>query len=59
MIKDRVFRNYIIGTLIKFLKRHEGEKVVMSDLMPTLFTRLSEVYNKRYHIKFFLTSIIL
>ena len=42
MIKDRVFRNYIIGTLIKFLKRHEGEKVVMSDLMPTLFTRLSK-----------------
>ena len=41
MIKDRVFRNYIIGTLIKFLKRHEGERVVMSELMPTLFTRLS------------------
>ena len=36
MIKD-----YIIGTLIKALKRHEGERVVMSDLMPTLFTRLS------------------
>ena len=42
MIKDRVFRNYIIGTLIKFLKRHEGEKVVMSELMPTLFIRLSK-----------------
>ena len=35
-------RNYIKGTLIKALKKREGEKVVMSDLMPTLFTRLSK-----------------
>ena len=38
----RTIRNYIRETLIKFLKKHEGEKVVMSDLMPTLFTRLSK-----------------
>lgn len=37
MIKD-----YIKGILIKALKKHEGEKVIMSDLMPTLFTRLSK-----------------
>ena len=42
MIKDRPLRNYIKGTLIKALKKHEGEKVVMSELMPTLFTRLSK-----------------
>ena len=42
MIKDGAFKNYIKGTLIKALKKHEGEKVVMSDLMPTLFTRLSK-----------------
>ena len=37
-----MIRNYIKGTLIKALKKHEGEKVVMSDLMPTLFTKLSK-----------------
>lgn len=37
MIKD-----YIKEILIKALKKHEGEKLVMSDLMPTLFTRLSK-----------------
>ena len=37
MIKD-----YIKEILIKALKKHEGEKVIMSDLMPTLFTRLSK-----------------
>ena len=36
-----MIRNYIKGILFKALKKHEGEKVVMSDLMPTLFTRLS------------------
>lgn len=36
-----MIRNYIKGILIKALKKHEGEKVVMSELMPTLFTRLS------------------
>ena len=38
----RTIRNYIKGTLIKALKKHEGEKVIMSELMPTLFTRLSK-----------------
>ena len=37
-----MIRNYIKGILIKALKKHEGEKVVMSELMPTLFTRLSK-----------------
>ena len=37
MIKD-----YIKEILIKALKKHEGERVIMSDLMPTLFTRLSK-----------------
>ena len=37
MIKD-----YIKEILIKALKKHEGEKLVISDLMPTLFTRLSK-----------------
>ena len=37
MIKD-----YIKEILIKALKKHEGEKLVMSELMPTLFTRLSK-----------------
>ena len=38
----RTIRNYIKGTLIKVLKKHEGENVIMSELMPTLFTRLSK-----------------
>ena len=38
----RTIRNYIKGNLIKVLKKHEGEKVIMSDLMPTLFTRLGK-----------------
>ena len=42
MIKDSSIRNYIKGNLIEVLKRLEGEKVVMSELMPTLFTRLSK-----------------
>ena len=37
-----MIKNYIKGILIKALKKHEGEKVIMSDLMPTLFTRLSK-----------------
>lgn len=31
-----MIKNYIKEILIKALKRHEGERVVMSDLMPTL-----------------------
>ena len=42
MIKNSALKNYIKGILIKALKKHEGEKVVMSNLMPTLFTRLSK-----------------
>ena len=37
-----MIRNYIKGILIKALKKHEGEKVIMSELMPTLFTRLGK-----------------
>ena len=37
-----MIRNYIKGNLIKALKRLEGERVVMSELMPTLFTRLNK-----------------